>query len=440
MSQYGPTFIAYLGIKPVIVTEDLEIIKSVMSKNFNSFKNRGRFFPLLSRSDMLELRGEHWTTIRRTITPTFSSKKLKMLSPLIQGSCEKLINKMAAVSNTNSSVNVWEWFKMFSMEVILATAFSRDISLENSQEHPLSKAGEMIFDIMSSTTLGTETVATIASHLPWSIPLMRFLARRTEVARSWDCLEETALRLIKDRRNAMATTGSTAKDLLQSMLEAHDENKETKSSGYLTNDQIVTVIMVIILAGYDTTRSALSFTAYLLAINPTIQDKLVKEINDYYEVNPDCSLYDAAENIEYVDMVLCESMRMFPPGFSIIRECNHTCAVADGIIIEKGYDIIFPTYLIHHNPNYWQNPDVFDPERFNPSNEQSYPTFAYLSFGEGPRNCIGKRLAMLEAKMTLVAILKELQFRRSADTEVPLSYGVDVRRNGIKLCIVSNSV
>ena len=440
MSRYGPTFIAYLGIKPVIVTEDLEIIKSVMSKNFNSFNNRGKVFPLMSRSDILELRDEHWAIVRRTITPTFSSKKLRMLSPLIQESCEKLVNKMAAVSNTNSSVNVWEWFKNFSMQVILATAFSRDISLENSQEHPLSKAGGLLFDIMTSSSLGSERVAMIASHLPWSIPLMRFLARRTEVARSWDCLEETALRLIKDRQNAMATTGSTAKDLLQSALEAHDENKGTKSSGYLTNDQVVTVIMVVLLGGYETTSTALSYAAYLLALNPTIQDKLIKEINDYYEVNPDCSLYDAAENIEYVDMVLCETMRMFPPAHSLTRECNHTCAVADGIIIEKGYDIIFPTYLIHHNPNYWQNPDVFDPERFNPNNEQSYPTFAYLPFGEGPRNCIGKRLALLEAKMTLVAILKELQFRRSADTEVPLSYGDGVRRTGVKLCIVSNSV
>ena len=106
----------------------------------------------------------------------------------------------------------------------------------------------------------------------------------------------------------MATTRSTAKDLLQ---EAHDENKETKSSGYLNNDEIVSTIMTIILAGYETTSNALSYTAYLLALNPTIQDKLIKEINDYYEVNP---LYDAAENIEYVNMVLCGSMRIFPPA------------------------------------------------------------------------------------------------------------------------------
>ena len=343
---------------------------------------------------------------------------------------------VVVLSNTNST-NICKWFKMYTMEVILATAFGRDISLENSQDNPLTKAVNAIFARLYEG--GTEKVAMITSHFPWSMPLLRFFARRTKEARSWDYLENTALKLIKDRQNTMATTGSTAKDLLQSLLEAHDEDEEAKSGGYLSNDQIVMMIMSVILAGYETTSNALSYTAYLLALNPTIQDKLIKKINDYYEANPDCSLYDAAENIEYVNMVVSESMRMFPPGYTTARECNRTCAVADGLIIEEGCNVVFPLYLIQRNPKYWPNPDEFDPERFNPNNAQSYPTFAYLPFGEGPRNCIGKRLAMLEAKMVLVTILKEFHFKRCADTEVPLRYHVGLK-NGIKLCIVSNSV
>ena len=434
-SQYGPTFVTYLGIKPMIVSEDAEIVKSVLVKNFDCFVNRPNLFPLLSKADSLDLRDEHWDKIRRALTPAFSNKKMRMMSPLIQKSCEKLRNKMAAMSDTNSSVNVGELFKMFTMEVILSTAFSRDIGQEYNQDNPLSKAVTNIFILMTSS-LNAEKVTMITSHFPWSMPLLRFFARKSVEVQSWDYVEETALKLIEDRRNAMATTGSTAKDLLQSMLEAHDENK---SGGYLTNERIVATIMNIILAGYETISSALSYTAYLLALNPTIQDKLIKKINDYYEANPDCSLYDAAENIEYVNMVVSESMRIFPPGPISSRECNETCAVADGLIIEKGSSILFPMFVLHHNPKYWPNPDKFDPERFNPSNAQSFPTFAYIPFGEGPRICLGKRLALVEAKMTLVAILKEMHFRRCADTEVPLRYIVGVR-DGVKLNIVSNSV
>ena len=143
--------------------------------------------------------------------------------------------------------------------------------------------------------------------------VLRLLARRSKFAQSYDYLEETALKLIQDRRNTMATTGSTARDLLQLMLEAHDENAETSSSGYLSNNEIVAEIVTFMLAGYETTSNALSYATYLLALNPTIQDRLIREINEYYDVNPDSSLYDATESIEYVTMVLYESLRMYPP-------------------------------------------------------------------------------------------------------------------------------
>ena len=445
MSQYGPTFICYFGIKPVIMTDDVEIIKSVMVKNFDSFINRHYLPTLIMKGDVesiLGLHGDQWRRVRRILTPTFSSKKLRMMSPLIQESCERLKNKMAAVSDTNSSIDVWEWFGMCTMEVILATAFSRDISADNDKDNRLTRAAVSVFQSLTSgNTLDSENMMAILSHFPWSVPFLRLLARRTKFAQDYDYLEETALRLIQDRRNTMATIGSTSQDLLQLMLEAHDENADTKSSGYLSNEEIVSDIVAFMLAGYDTTSNALSYTAYLLALNPTIQDRLVREINDYYDVNPDSSLYDAAENIEYVTMVLYESLRMYPPAPRTNRECNRTCAVTDELIIEKGVDFSFPIFLLHRNPEYWPNPDKFDPERFNPNNEQSYPTFAYLPFGEGPRNCIGKRLALLEAKMTLIAVLKDLHFKRTAETEIPLdlSFGFTISpKNGVKLSIASN--
>ena len=225
------------------------------------------------------------------------------------------------------------------------------------------------------------------------------------------------------------------------MLEAHGENAETSSSGCLSNEEIVVQILTFMLAGYDTTSNTLSFMAYLLALNPSIQDRLIREINEYYDVNPDSSLYDAAEKIEYVTMVLYESLRMYPPAPAFGRECNRTCAVTDELIIEKGINVSIPVFSLHRNPEYWPNPDKFDPERFNPNNEHSYPTFAFLPFGEGPRNCIGKRLALLEAKMTLVAILKELHFKGTSDTEVPLDLIVGFTtspKNGVKLSIASN--
>ena len=438
MSQFGPTFIYYVGTKPVLVTEDLEVIKSITIKNFDSFINRP-YLPQLMRKKktrgLVMLCDEDWRRVRHILTPTFSSKKLKMMSPLIQECCENLKNKMAAVSDTDRSVDVWKFFGIFTMEAVLATAFSRDIRSEaNGKGDALTRAVAPVFQTFG---LGADRVLIHISHFPWIVPLWKFFARRSEIAHNWDYLEDIALKLIEHRRNAMATNESVAQDLLQLMLEAHDEEDKTK----LSNDEIVATVTTFMLAGYETTSNALSYTAYLLALNPTIQDKLIKEINDYYEVNPDSSLYDAAENIEYITMILYESLRMFPPAHKLMRACKQTCAVTDDLIIEEGVDINFPVFLLHRNPKYWPNPEKFDPERFNPNTEPSYPAFAYLPFGEGQRYCIGKRLALLEAKMMLVATLKDLQFKRCVDTEVPLELSVGITMcpsNGIKLHIASN--
>ena len=449
MSQYGPSFTYYLGIKPIVVTEDLKAIRSILVKNFDSFINRTEFPRLLKKRNepaLPMLRNEKWRRVRRMLTPTFSGKRLKMMSPLIQECCVKLRNKMAAISDTDTTIDVYKWFGAFTLQVILTTAFSRDISSDNVEENPLTKAAASVFRSGSSgvgNKLALERALMTLSHFPWSTPLLRYFARRTSMAKTWDFLEETALKLIEDRQNVMATTGFRAQDLLQSILEAHDEGTGAKSGSYLSNNEVVATIVIFMLAGYDTTNNALSYTAYLLALNPAIQDRLIREIKDYYDANPDSSLYDAADNIDYVTMVLYESLRMYPPAHITTRECKQTCAVTDDLILEKGTDVTIPIFLLHRNPEHWSDPDKFDPERFNPSNEQSYPTYAYLPFGEGPRHCIGKRLAMLEVKMALVAILKDLQFKRTTDTEVPLDVtagAIMSPTNGIRLTIVSNSL
>ena len=279
----------------------------------------------------------------------------------------------------------------------------------------------------------------ILSHFPWFTHIVRFIVRRTADAKSWDYVEDTALKIIEDRLKDMKTNNAYAiQDFLQLLLQAQEKEKD---SCPLSIDEVVAAVMTIILASFDTTSNTLTSCAYLLALNPAEQDKLVREIRDYYDANPDSSLQDAADNIEYVDMVMKEAMRMFP-AVHPARECNQTCAVTNDLIIEKGTCVSFPLYILHRNPKYWPNPDKFDPERFDPNKEPTYPTFAYLPFGEGPRYCIGKRQALLHSKMTIVSVFKDFHFKRAPDTEVPLEIcqGATVTPvNEIKLCIVSNS-
>ena len=441
MSQYGPTFVYYLGIHTVVATQDPEVIRSIMVKNFDRFTNRINFPMLMKKGKvpiLFRMRDEQWRSTRHVLTPSFSSKKLKMMVPFIEEGCEKLKKKMAAICNVDYSVDVCIFFKMYSLETILSTAFSRDIDLSSDKENPLITAAVSIFESLRRSVKNNNTgekLLMLMSHLPWIKHPLRYSARSTKAAKSWDYAEDTALKMTNDRIDAMKT-GYVAQDLLQLMLQAKDENK---AQGLLSSDEIAATVMTIMLTGFETTGYTLSYLTYLLALSPDVQDKLVREINTYFDLNPNSSLNDAADNIEYVTMVLNEAMRMYPVAIPD-RECNKTCAVNDKLIIEKGTLITIPLFLLHRNPEYWPNPDKFDPERFNPNNKQTHPTFAYLPFGEGPRYCVCKRYALLQSKMAIVSIYKDLYFKRAPDTEVPLDVcrGATITPvNGIKLYVTS---
>ena len=136
---------------------------------------------------------------------------------------------------------------MFTVELILATAFSRDVNLSSEGENPLARVPASIFESSAGTgnRARLERFITIISRFPWSEPILKYFARRTKAARSWDYLEETALKLNEDHRNIMTTDESTTQDFLQVLLKVYDKSEETKSNHYLDNEEILVSVIVI---------------------------------------------------------------------------------------------------------------------------------------------------------------------------------------------------
>lgn len=188
----------------------------------------------------------------------------------------------------------------------------------------------------------------------------------------------------------------------------------------LTEEGIVNVTMDILLAGFDTTANSLCFVTYLLALNPDIQGRLQKEIGSYFEEDPDASLYDAASDIKYLDMVIMEAMRLYPTAPRAVRVCNTPSDIC-GIKFPKGCTVILPIHIIHRDPTNWPEPDKFDPMRFSNEEKAKRPQLSFMPFGSGQRTCIGRNLALLQIKVVLIELLKRFTFVRSKDTEVPLA-------------------
>jgi cytochrome P450 len=182
-------------------------------------------------------------------------------------------------------------------------------------------------------------------------------------------------------------------------------------------DELKAQGILFFLAGFDTTATLLSNLSYLLAANPSTQERLLQEIdtwNTKFELN-----YDTVNGFKYLDAVVWETLRLYPPVSRVERECVADYKLArTGIYVPAGMTVSIPVYAIHRDPKNFEDPDSFKPERFLRT-EDGEPAikhpYSFLPFGGGPRNCLGMRLALVEAKMCIVQILKRYRFRMESD-------------------------
>jgi cytochrome P450 len=236
-------------------------------------------------------------------------------------------------------------------------------------------------------------------------------------------------KLISERRNR----GEDRGDLLSMMLNTVDEEGQG-----MTDQQIRDEIVTLFLAGHETTANALSWTWYLLAQHPTVEQKLHEELDRVLHGNPP-TLADL-KNLPYTQQVLQESMRLYPPVWNMSRQALTDVEIG-GYTIPKGSEVNLITYVMHHNPIWWDEPERFIPERFSPDNESRVPKMAYLPFSTGPRVCIGNSFAMMEARLILATIASQYRLKmEDGHAPVKMEPLIALRpQNGLSLTIHKRS-
>ncbi|KAL4006046.1 hypothetical protein ACER0C_005759 [Sarotherodon galilaeus] len=230
------------------------------------------------------------------------------------------------------------------------------------------------------------------------------------------CEQGDFLQLILDARATEESVPLEHFDTSNDTDEIGGNNQETQPSGsMMTEDEIVGQAFVFLLAGYETSSNTLAFTCYLLALHPERQLKVQKEVDDFY-TRHDSPDYTNVQELKYLDMVICEALRLYPPGF---REIDHDCVV-NGQQLPKGAILEIPAGFLHYDPEHWPEPEKFIPERFTPEAKASRHPFVYIPFGAGPRNCVEMRLAQLEIKLALMHLFHNFNITACSRTEVPL--------------------
>ncbi|XP_054157209.1 cytochrome P450 3A19-like [Oppia nitens] len=190
----------------------------------------------------------------------------------------------------------------------------------------------------------------------------------------------------------------------------------------ITDTDIVSTSILFFAAGYETTATILSFLLYLLALNENCQQKLYEEVNGQ-TVKNETNSYDNLTKLSYLEACIAETLRLYTPVSLLGRTASEDYTIGNtGITVEKGTTIIIPIHALHHSPDYFPEPKQYRPERFLPENRDKIIPYTYLPFGAGPRNCVGMRFALMEAKAVVARMVIKYEFIRTANTKVPLQY------------------
>ncbi|XP_022110081.1 cytochrome P450 3A19-like [Acanthaster planci] len=184
----------------------------------------------------------------------------------------------------------------------------------------------------------------------------------------------------------------------------------------LTYNEFIGMNVLQLSVGNEATTTILTCTAYQLALSPEVQDKIIEEI-DRNAPNPEDINYDTMSKMKYMEMVIYECFRLYPPVVSTDRECAETVTYGK-YTLPKGLVVHIPAYSVQHDEDLWPNPEEFRPERFSPENKDSVEPLAWLPFGGGPRACVAVKLILLLMKVFLTRVLQEYRFEACPETPV----------------------
>ncbi|XP_043835124.1 cytochrome P450 3A24-like [Dromiciops gliroides] len=411
--KYGKTWGIFDGRQPVLAIMDPEIIKSVLVKEcYSVFTNRRRLgLTGLLENAIVIAQDDQWKRIRTVLSPTFTSGKLKEMFPIINHYGDVLVKNMHKEADKSKPVTMKEIFGAYSMDVITSTSFGVNIDSLNNQNDPFVREISKLFRFNVLDPL----LLTIMLF-PFLVPLFKKMDVTIFPKEAMDFLANSITKIKEERKK---NSQKNRVDFLQLLMDSQiSKNPEAHSYKELSDGEILAQSLNFLFAGYETTSSVLSFLFYNLAIHPEIQEKLQKEV-DAVLPNKEAVTYDALVQMEYLDMVIHENLRLFPIAGRIERVAKKTVEI-NGVTIPKGAVVMIPPFVLHRDAEYWPEPEEFRPERFSKENKESINPYVYLPFGAGPRNCIGMRFALMSMKVATSRLMQEFSFRTCKETQVPL--------------------
>ena len=389
---YGDCFKVQLSSKEIVLfTRSPGLIKHILQKQHKKYEKSSLQTVDLAKyvgHGILTSSGEHWRTHRRLVQPAFHKKKLHNLMGVMR---EAILQELERIE-PGKVQNVFPLMGDLAFQVVAKSLFgSSDIREKMSRLQYITEANQrMLIKEMRQP------------YLKWWYRLSGKIDKHLKMAGEGKRL---LLEIVEERRSS----GLEKDDLLDMLLKARYEDGSPMPDGQLLDE-----VMILFTAGHETTANALSFTLFLLAKNPAIQDQVYEEVSKVDLEDGRVDLVQEVMQLQFVKQCIEEALRLYPPVYVIDRVATEDDTFED-ISLPKGTMVLMSIYELHRYGHFWNRPLEYDPNRFKGTDKKDYGDH-YYPFGAGPRMCVGNNFAMYEMILTVAAILKKYSLRSDLKT------------------------
>ena len=378
--QHGDFVRFRLGPYRVQLLSHPDYIAHVLQKNPRNYLKDGYEHIKIVGNGLLASEGDFWRHQRRIVQPAFHRERLKGMARTMTQVTEDMLERWRVhAAGSEAPLDIDAEMSRLTLEITGRTLFSADVGGE---------AGEVGRALQTVLNLGFQRTGRFLP-VPLGIPTPGNRRYRAAVAKLNAVVDGLAHRRRK--------SGAGGDDLLAMLLEA----QEAENGGGMGHRQLRDEAMTILTAGYETTARALTWSWYLLDANPRVREKLDEELDR--ALGGRMPGFEDLGRLPYTGMVFKESMRLLPPVWGLSRLVAEEDEIG-GYRVPKGSRVVISQYVTHHHPDFWEEPETFDPERFAPEWDAGRPKYAYFPFSGGPRQCIGSNFATMEAVLILATV------------------------------------
>ncbi|XP_075157457.1 putative cytochrome P450 4d14 [Haematobia irritans] len=413
-NEYGSLYRLWAFNHGVLFVQDPKFFESIFSSQQVIKKNR--LYTFLSGwlgDGLLLSTGSKWHSRRKIITPTFHFKILEEFVEIFDQQSSVLVKRLQAKADGKTALNIFPVICLTALDIITETAMGVKVNAQENPDFPYVKALTNVADIIATRFVKPfQTIDLLFQIFAFkthrkllaNIKLMHDFTDKVIVERR-QALEES----IKNGTYKAMTNETNDMGIKKRMAFLDVLLQSTVGGKPLTDKDIREEVDTFMFEGHDTTTSAISHTLYLLSRHPEAQQKVFAEILQVIgeDKNKPVTMREL-QDLKYLDAVIKEGLRLYP-SVPVIGRVTEEDVEIDKKIIPANVHINLLIFAACRNPEYFPNPDAFEPERFLTETSDKINPFAYVPFSAGPRNCIGQKFAILEMKSTISKMIRHYE-------------------------------